>query len=100
MGKQRNADLLLELAAARLQAVALGFRHAAHLGVGCGIRDQRFGVGKLLHRRAIGLHGVDQRIELGQLAGDLHIFVGRELAENLRFEGSVMGKEYVQFGFG
>ena len=49
---------------------------------------------------AIGFHGVDQRIELGELARDLHIFLGAHLAEQLGFEGSVVRKQDVEFGFG
>ena len=51
LGQQRDADLLRQFDAARLQRFALGLRHAAHLGVGRGIRHQRLDVGDLLARR-------------------------------------------------
>ena len=100
LGQQRDADLLLQLDAARLQALALGLRHAAHFGIGCGIADQGFGIGKLLDDGAISLDRVDQRIELGEFARDLHVFVGTDLAEQLRFQRSVVRQQDIQFGFG
>ena len=65
-----------------------------------GIRQQRFGVRDLGARRAIGLHGVDQRIELGELARDLDVFLGVQLAEQLGLERGVVGKQDIEFGFG
>ena len=59
--------------AARGQRLALGFRHAAHLGIGRGIGDQRVDAGDLGVGGAIGLHGVDQRIEFGEFARDPHV---------------------------
>ena len=51
-------------------------------------------------RRAIGLHGVDQRIELGELARDLDIFLGIHLAKQLGLERGVVGEQDIEFGFG
>ena len=51
LGQQRHADLLRQLDAARGQHVALGLRHAAHLGLGCGIGDQRLDIGDFPARR-------------------------------------------------
>src|SRR5262245_42917692 len=48
----------------------------------------------------MGLHRVDQRIEVGQFARDLHIAVGTDLAEQLVFERGVVGEQDVEFGFG
>ena len=51
-------------------------------------------------RGAIGLHGIDQRIELGELARDPHIFLGIDLAEQFGLERGVVGQQDVEFGFG
>src|SRR5260370_252371 len=56
LGGRADEDLLGELVAARGQSFALGFRHAAHLGFGCGIGDQRIDAGKLGIGGAIGFH--------------------------------------------
>ena len=70
-----------------------------HLGIGRGIGDQRLGVGEFLDGRPVGLHRIDQRRDLGELAGDLHIAFGRDLAERFGLEGRVMREQDVQFGF-
>ena len=51
-------------------------------------------------RSAIGLHRLDQRIELGELARDLHVAFGIDLAQQLGFERGVVGEQDVEFGFG
>ena len=84
----------------RLQRFELGFGHAAHFGIGRGIRQQRLGAGNLGPRRAIGLHRVDQRIELGELARDLDVFFGIHLAQQFGLERGVVGEQDIEFGFG
>jgi hypothetical protein len=99
LGQQRDADILRQPVAPGLQFVALGFRHAAHFRVRRGIGEQGFRAGKLGLHAAIGLHGLDQRIEFGELAGDLHIAVRTDLAQQLVFERGMVGEQDVEFGF-
>ena len=61
---------------------------------------QLFGACDLGPRRAIGLHGVDQRIELGELARDLDVFFGIHLAQQFGLQRGVVGEQDVEFGFG
>lgn len=84
----------------RIELVALGLRHAAHLGVGRRIGDQRLGVGEFLDGGTIGLHRLDQRGDLGELARDLHIALGGELSQRFGLERGVMREQDVKFGFG
>ncbi len=56
--------------------------------------------GDLGPRRAIGLYGIDQRIELGEFARDLDVFLGTELAQQLGLERGVVGEQDIEFGFG
>ncbi len=91
---------LLEFAATGGERVAFGFRHGAHLGVGPGVGDQGFRIGDLLHRGAIGLHGVDHRVELGEFARDPDVVLGVQLAQQLRLEGGVVRQQNVKFGLG
>ena len=58
------------------------------------------GAGDLGPRPAIGLHRVDQRIELGELARDLDVFLGIQLSQQLRLERGVVGEQDIEFGFG
>ena len=51
-------------------------------------------------RRAIGLHGVDQRIELGEFARDLDVFLGIHLAQQFGLQRGVVGEQDIEFGFG
>ena len=99
LGQQRHADLLRQLEAAGDKRLALGLRHAAHLGFGRGIRYQRLGIGNFLVDGAVGLHRVDQRIELGQFARDPHVVFGVHLAKHLCLEGSVVRQQDIEFGF-
>ena len=89
-----------ELGAPRLQLLALGLRHAAHFRIGRRIRYQLFGAGEFGLRGAIGLHCIDQRVELGELARDLDIALGIHLAEQLVLERGVVGEQDIEFGFG
>ena len=84
-----------EVVAPRLQLVTLGFRHSAHFRVGRGIGQQGLCAGQLRLHAAIGFHGIDQRIEVGEFPGDRHIAVGADLAEQLVFECGVVGKQDV-----
>ena len=72
----------------------------AHFGLGRGIDNQRVDAGDLRIGGAVGLHGVDQRIELGELAGDPHIVLGIHLAQQFGLEGGVVRQQNIQFGFG
>jgi hypothetical protein len=65
-----------------------------------GIGEQGFRAGKLGLHAAIGLHGFDQRIDVGKFPRDLHIAIGADLAEQLVFERGMVGKQDVEFGFG
>ena len=98
--QQRDADLLLEIGDARPQRLEFGLRHAAHFRIGCRIREQRFGIRDLGAGRAVGFDGVDQRIEVGEFARDLDVFLGTELPKQLGLERSVMGEQDIEFGFG
>ena len=100
LGQQRHADLLRQLVDTRLQRLELGFGHAAHFRIGSGVRQQRFGIRNLGPRRAIDLHRVDQRIELGELARDLDVFLGVQLAQQFGLQRGVVGKQDIEFGFG
>jgi hypothetical protein len=59
-----------------------------------------FGARNLGPRRAIGLHRVDQRIELGELARDLDVFFGIQLAQQFGLQRGVVGEQDIEFGFG
>ena len=58
------------------------------------------GIGNLGAGGAIGLHRVDQRIELGELARDLHVLLRIHLAQQLGLERGVVGEQDIEFGFG
>ncbi|MGY4341489.1 hypothetical protein ACVWW3_006395 [Bradyrhizobium sp. LM2.9] len=100
LGQQSEADILDQVLDLWRQLTALGFRHAAHLGIGRGIGDQCLGVGELLDGRTIGLDRFDQWRELGEFTRDLHIAFGGELTERFGLERGVMREQDVQFGFG
>ena len=100
MGNSATRIFCSSSARLRLQLLALGFRHAAHFRIGRGIRYQLFGAGELSLRGAIGLHRIDQRVELGELARDLHIALRIHLAEQLVLERGVVGEQDIEFGFG
>ena len=95
-----DADFLDELLDLGIELIALGFRHAAHLGIRRGIRDQGFGVGELLDGGTIGLDRLDQGRDFGEFARHLYIALGRELAKRFGLERGVMREQDVQFGFG
>jgi hypothetical protein len=51
-------------------------------------------------RCAIGLHRVDQRIELGEFARDLDVFFGIHLAQQFGLQRGMVGEQNIEFGFG
>ena len=100
LGQERDLDLRLQRRAPLLQARLLGGRHLAHLGVGLGIVDERVEPLELGDHAAIGFHGVDDRPELGELARQLHIGLGRELTHQLVLHRLVAGHQRIEFLFG
>ena len=99
-GNSATRIFCCELVDARSQRLELGLRHAAHFRIGRGIRQQRLGIGDLGACRAIGLHGIDHRIELGEFARDLDVFLGSELLQQFGLERGVVGEQDIEFGFG
>jgi hypothetical protein len=81
---QREADLVRERFAARFQGGFLGFRQRAHLGIGRGVGQHGVEIGDLGADPLIRPDDFHQRLELGELARQLHIGVavrpGREVA--------------------
>ena len=71
--QQLDLELLLELLAARLERLEIGARHGDHLLVGGGVVDQRLEVGLLLVGGAQRLDRRHQRIERGELLGQLGV---------------------------
>ena len=49
---------------------------------------------------AVGLHGVDQRIELGEFARDPHVVLGVHLAQQLGLQRGMVRQQDIKFGFG
>src|SRR6185437_14887342 len=66
--QQREADVVGQLLAARLQRRLLGLREPLHLAVGRRVGDQGVEVGDLAFGGAIGLDRIDHRRELGVFA--------------------------------
>src|SRR5207249_2491563 len=67
---------------------------------GRGIGDQRVDIRDLLLSGAVRFHGIDQRIELGELARDPHVIFGVDLAKQLRLERGVVRQQNIKFGLG
>src|SRR4029450_13812127 len=63
------------------------------------IGNQRIDIRDLAGGGAVGLYGVDQRIELGGLARDPHIVLGIQLDKQLRRERGVVRQQNIEFGF-
>ena len=73
--QELHFELPLELVDLRVERAKLRFRQRRHLGIGGGIVDQLLQVGALGDRLAQRIDGGDDRVELGEFAGQPHIAV-------------------------
>ena len=99
LGQQHELDPLLQRRAPAFERRLLGGRQLAHLGVGRGIVEHRLQPCDLGNDAAIVLHGLDDRSELGELARELDIDLGRQLLGELGFHHLVAGEQCVEFLF-
>ena len=100
LGDQREPDVLLQGVALLLQQRALLAGDGAHLRIGRGIGDDVVEVGDLGDGVAIRLHLFHHRRDLGELAGELHIGFGRQLAGEFGRERRVTRQHDVELGLG
>ena len=61
---------------------------------------QRVEVSELGAHRAVGLHSLDDRVELGEFARQLHECIGADGLRKLRLDGGVAGKQGIESRFG
>ena len=97
LGKERELDLLLERRAPLLELWLLGGRHRPHFGVGGGIRDEGIEAVDLGDDVAIVPHRLDHGTELGELARELDIGLGRHLRRKLAFDRLVAREQRIEF---
>ena len=96
-GDERDAQFLLERRAPRFELGPFRFGDGAHLGVGRRILDQACESVELALRVAIGLHRLDHRGKLGELARQLHIGLRRQRRREVAFERGMAGDERSEF---
>ena len=97
---QREADLLRERVALFLERRLLGFGERAHLGIGRGVGEHRVEIGDLALRRPVGRDGRHQRLQLGELARQLHIGVAVGAGREVGLDRLEAGHQRVELGLG
>src|SRR5262247_2725151 len=97
LGNKRQPELPLERRAFLLELRLLGGGHRAHFGIGCRVGDERIEARDLGGDGAIVVHRLDDGSELGELARELDVGLGRHRARQLAFDRLVAGDERIEF---